>query len=259
MTGQGNNLDILKGWLADVLLVTSFLTRLPVPLRPESKNRLLAEAAWAFPVAGLVVGAAGGLALLCGFQLGLHPLASSLLAIAASVLVSGALHEDGLADVADGFGGGREVEDKLRIMRDSRVGSYGVLAMVFSVGLRAAVLAGMTAPSGAALALIAAAAVSRGTVVAVMSKMDAARSDGLAAGAGKPSGETMMVALTLSAVAAFVLLGAGGWIALVAAFAAAAVMAGLARRQIGGQTGDALGAVQQVSEIAVLMSIGAMA
>ena len=258
MPGPTDNLSIVKNWYADVLLVLAFLTRLPVPVPATAAGRPLSAAAWAFPVAGLLVGGLAALVLLSGHQLGLPPLISALLAVAASARVCGALHEDGLADVADGFGGGRAVEDKLRIMRDSRIGSYGVLALVFSVSLRAAALAALASPVMAVLALLAAAAISRGVVVAVMNRLDQARTDGLAAGAGRPSGEQAMVALAIAAATGFVLLGAGGWLALGVALAAAAVLSALANRQVGGQTGDVLGAVQQVSEIAVLLSVAAL-
>ncbi len=143
MTNRGNYLDILKGWGGDILLATAFLTRLPVPVNEVSGKRPLADVAWAFPVVGILVGTLAGLALVVGFQFGQHPLVCGLLAIGTSVLVSGALHEDGLADVADGFGGAQKISDKLRIMHDSRIGSYGVLALVFSIALRTGALAGM--------------------------------------------------------------------------------------------------------------------
>jgi len=253
-----NNLNILKQWLHDVLQGAAFLTRLPVPLKTEAQSRPLAAVAWAFPVIGLLIGGLAGLALSAGFQLGLHPLVCGLLAIGLQVLVSGALHEDGLADVADGFGGGAEVSDKLRIMRDSMLGSYGVLALVFSVSLRAGALASMATPTTAVLALIAAAVVSRAMVVALMSQMEMARTDGLASGAGKPTSEGMMVALGLAAVSTFLLLGAAGWIVLAAAAAAAFGVALLAKRQIGGVTGDVLGAAQQVTEAVVLLTAAAV-
>lgn len=258
MGGQDNSLNIIRKWGQDILLAMAFLTRLPVPVGKASASRPLSDVAWAFPMVGLITGAVAGFALLLGFQLNLHPLVCGLLAIGASTVLTGALHEDGLADVADGFGGGRKVADKLRIMRDSQVGSYGVLALIFSVALRTGALAGMLTPTTAVLALIAAAALSRGLVAVVMSQMEMARTDGLGAGAGRPSGEGAMVALGLGAVSAFLLLGALGWIVLGVAIAAAAAMAWIAKRQIGGQTGDVLGAVQQVSEAAALLCVAAM-
>ncbi len=255
MTNKGNYLDIIRSWGGDILLAMAFLTRLPVPVNEAAGKRPLADVAWAFPVVGMFVGTLAGLALAVGFQFGQHPLVCGLLAIATSVLVSGGLHEDGLADVADGFGSAQKVSDKLRIMHDSRIGSYGVLALVFSIALRTGALAGMTTPTTAVLALITAGALSRSLVVAVMSQMDMARSDGLGASAGKPTSESTLVALGLAATTTFLLLGAEGWVILAVALASATFMGFLAKRQIGGQTGDVLGAVQQVTEAAVLLSV----
>lgn len=255
MATSDKNLNILSRWMGDILLALAFLTRLPVPVGEANQKRQLAEVAWAFPVVGILVGVIAAGALLLGFQFGQHPLVCGLLAIGVATLITGALHEDGLADVADGFGGGHTVPDKLRIMRDSQVGSYGVLALIFSVALRIGALAGMNTPTVAALALIAAAVLSRALVVAVMSQLDMARTDGLGAGAGKPDGEDTLVALGLAALVVFLLLGAGGWIVLALAVVAAAVVAWIAKRQIGGQTGDVLGTVQQVTEAVVLLSV----
>jgi adenosylcobinamide-GDP ribazoletransferase len=253
-----NNLNILGRWLQDIMLAAAFLTRLPVPLSTDAKGRPLADVAWSFPVVGLLVGGLAGLALLFGFQLGLHPLVCGLFAIGLQVLITGALHEDGLADVADGFGGGAKLSDKLRIMRDSSIGSYGALALIFSIGVRAGGLASMMTPTTALLALMTAAAVSRAMMVALMSQMEMARTDGLAAGAGKPAHDKMLVALGLAAVSAFLLLGAAGWSVLVVAALAALVVGWIAKRQIGGLTGDVLGATQQVTEAAALLCVAAV-
>lgn len=253
-----NNINILQQWAADVAQGAVFLTRLPVPSGGQAPTRSLADVAWGFPLVGLLVGGIAALTLTLGFQLGLHPLVCGLMAIAAQALATGALHEDGLADVADGFGGGQTVADKLRIMRDSTIGSYGALALVLSVALRGATLAGMMSPTLAALALLAAAVVSRAMMVILMNQMDMARTDGLAVAAGKPTFETMLVAVGLAATVVFLLLGAAGWLVLGIAGLAALGMGWLARRQIGGLSGDVLGATQQVSEIAVLLSVAAV-
>ena len=255
MEGRDNNLSTLGRWIKDVLLAVVFLTRLPVKLNEDAQKRQLADVVWAFPVVGVLVGVLASLALLISFQLGLHPLACGLIAVATQVLVTGALHEDGLADVADCFGGGYKVVDKLRIMRDSQLGTYGVLALVISVTFRAGLIAGMTTQTMAVLALISAGAVSRALVALAMNQLEMVRTDGLATGAGKPTNEATLVTLGLGAAAAFLLLGASGWIVLAVAFGTAVMMGLLAKRQIGGQTGDVLGTVQQVTEAAVLFSI----
>ena len=154
MKARHNNLNIISRWMKDVLLAVVFLTRLPVKLGEDTESPKLAEVIWTFPVVGVFIGALASFVMLIGFQLGLDPLICGLLAVAAQALITGALHEDGLADVADGFGGGNKVVDKLRIMRDSCVGTYGVLALVFSVAIRASLIASMTTQTIAVLALI---------------------------------------------------------------------------------------------------------
>lgn len=256
MDSEGTIFRTAGGLARQLRIAAAFLTRLP--LRLEG-GEVLAEAAWAFPVVGAGVGLAAAAGLGAAFWLGLHPLACALVGLAVGVLATGGLHEDGLADTADGLGGGRTRADKLAIMRDSRIGAYGVLAIVFSVGLRAAALSGMFTPTSAAFALIVAGALSRALVVAVMAGMDPARSDGLAVDAGRPGTAGTAAALVIAVALAAVLIGpaAALW-ALAAGAAAAAALAGLARSRIGGYTGDVLGAVQQVAEVAVLLVVAAV-
>ncbi|MHA1598008.1 MAG: adenosylcobinamide-GDP ribazoletransferase [Alphaproteobacteria bacterium] len=258
MQNAGTNLDILTAWIRDARTAAVFLTRIPVPMSEDAEARPLAAVAWAFPIVGIAVGGIAGVTLMAASSLGLYPLICGLLALAMGIIATGALHEDALADVADGFGGGADAESKMEIMRDSRIGAYGVLALVFSVAIRAAALASMTGPGTAALALIAAATVSRGLMAAALYQLPAARGDGLGAAAGKPTIESTTVALAIAAVAAFVLLGAAGWIVLAVAGVAAVCVGWLAMRQIGGHTGDVLGSICQVSEIAVLVAVSAL-
>ena len=261
MPGAEKNITILLGWSRDVLIAVGFLTRLPVarmlPSDPDQAPRQLADVAWAFPAVGVIVGGLAAAALMVAHSLGVHPLASALIGLAVGVAATGALHEDGLADLADGFGGGAKKKDKLRIMRDSAIGTYGMLALIFSVGIRAAALAGMAGAGTAAMSLIAAACISRALVVGVMTGLPAARDDGLGSSAGKPETGTFLTALAIAAVAAFVLGGAAAWILLAAGGLATLAMMALAKAQIGGQTGDVLGATQQVSEIAILLAAAA--
>ncbi|KMW58062.1 Cobalamin synthase [Candidatus Rhodobacter oscarellae] len=236
----------------DIAEAVGLLTRLPVRLRGVPRG---AAAAWAYPVAGLLVAAIGAsVAWLAG---GLPPAMTAGLALAAMVIVTGALHEDGLADTADGLWGGWTRDRRLEIMRDSRIGAYGVLALVFGVGLRWAALAAIAGAGPLWPALLAAGALSRAPMVAVMYALPNARGDGLAAATGRPGGATLWVAI-------FVGLGlaglAIGWAVLPAALACGAISAALAlvaRAKIGGQTGDILGATQQTSEIAILAVLAA--
>lgn len=241
-------------WLADVKVCLGLLTRIPILGDTGDDTRAqLARASWAFPIVGALIGAIGAAVFAAASTLGLPPWTAALLAVGATVAVSGGLHEDGLADVADGFGGALARENKLAIMLDSRIGTYGTLALIFSVALRAAALAAIADPWPAAAALVAAHAGARACLPAVMRALPLARADGLAARAGMPETATAAIALGLAALVVFATLGVGtGVLAILAATAAAAAVAGLARRQIGGYTGDVLGAVQQCAEITLL-------
>ncbi len=246
----------LAGWGRDCCVSGTFLTRLPFPsVQGGNKKGRLGAASRAFPLIGAVIGVIAGLALMAAAGLGLHPLVCALIALAVSVLVTGALHEDGLADVADGFGGGGTKAAKLKIMHDSRIGTFGVLAVVFSVAIRAGTLAGLSGPGLGAAALIAAAALSRGFLPAAMHFMEPARKSGLAAKAGTPDREGWMKGLALGALLSFLFLGPwGGVLALAGGALAAAFIAWLSDRQIGGITGDVLGAQQQAAETVILMA-----
>lgn len=243
-------------WLDELGLAYVFLTRLPWP-RPIRDPRPLMAASWAFPLVGGLVGMIAGVSFALADTVGLPGGAAALIALAAAALVTGALHEDGLADLADGFGGGRDADSKRRIMRDSRIGSYGVLTLVLVVGLKAACLGAMDADS-AVLALIAAHAVARGVVPALTRALPFAAGDGVGRSAGKPGRAGALWAAALAVAVAVFVLPAGIGLAAALAAAGAAVLVGfLARRQIGGVTGDVLGAAEQAAEAAAIAAIAA--
>ncbi|WP_245308749.1 adenosylcobinamide-GDP ribazoletransferase [Aurantimonas sp. 22II-16-19i] len=232
------------------------------PLPDEPAPYRLGDDAHAFPLVGLIAAAPAALLLLVLPALGLSPLACGILALAALVAMTGALHEDGLADVADGLGGHHRRERALDIMHDSRVGSYGAIALVLSLGLRAALLAELCAarPLAAALALLAASAASRGAMAAFWGRTPPATGTGLAARAGQPARDKAMASLAIGAAMA---VGLALPFASLPSVAAAIALPALALllfrsfviRRIGGQTGDCLGAAQQLCEIAVLIGL----
>lgn len=234
-------------------LAASFLTRLPLPDCGVCPPGALARAMRLFPLVGAGVGLGAGLVFSLGHAL-LPALPAALLAVLAAVLLTGALHEDGLADTADGLGarGGRE--KRLEVMRDSRTGAYGVLALLFTIGLRAAALAAAPSALAGLGALVAAAAWSRALIPAAMQVMPPARTDGLGAGAGVPDATVAATAAVLGLVLAVGGLGLAAPVAVLAGLAAAWAVVALARRTLGGFTGDVLGAVQQAAEMAVLLA-----
>lgn len=249
--------------LTDVAIFLRFYARLPLGDGVHAPLDF-ARMAPALPIAGAVIGTMGAAGLLVARLCHLPPLVCALMAVAVLSLVTGALHEDGLADVADGFGGGATRESKLAIMRDSRIGAYGVLALCLSVVLRIAALASLLERSVAlaAVALIFAGAVSRVAGLAPMMRLPPARADGLGATVAAPGREVWIRACVVAAAfglgPCFAGAGAGQVaVAILAAFVVAAFIANLAKKQIGGYTGDVLGAAQQLAEIAILATLSA--
>ena len=246
----------------DLLAAVQFLTRVPVRVDVVDDAQLARAVAWFPAVGGLVGLVVGGVAALLVGPLGALP--ACVLGVASGVLVTGALHEDGLGDVADGFWGGWEPERRMTIMRDSRLGTYGVLAVVLGVLLRVALLAAIVEADGPATLLASAVlahVLSRAGALVLMVTQPRARPDGLGAAylAELATARTWLgaVVTSLAAVAAlspFVQPPAG--LAAIGAVAAAGVLvARTAARKVGGITGDVLGAAQQVGELACLTAI----
>ena len=247
------------GLATDLKVGILFCTRLPLPHAEPIESGDVARAGWAFPLVGALVGGIGALAYGLALEVRLPPLLAAALALAATLLLTGCLHEDGLADTMDGFGGGRYRERKLDIMRDSRLGTYGTCALVMSLVLRIAAVAAIASPAAAALTLVAAHAGARATLPAFMRFVPPARPDGLSARAGQPSPQCVAIALLLGAAALGAALGlAAAAIAAILAAAVWIVMAWLSVRQIGGQTGDVLGALEQANEIVILLTAVAL-
>ncbi|APE45453.1 hypothetical protein BOO69_12085 [Sulfitobacter alexandrii] len=253
--------DISGPWQAyrpgDVVIALGLLTRLPLPASAFASlsGRAPARAAWAYPLVGLVIGGAGVAAAALATGVGLAPGVSAIFGLGVMVLLTGAMHEDGLADCADGFWGGWTRERRLEIMKDSQIGTYGVIALTLGLLLRWQLIATLIGAGTLAAGLIPAAMVSRGCMVWIMYRLPHARSGGLSRQTGTPPRLAMVGALILGAVAA---LFTGAWVCVIGASLAVTLASGaLAQAKIGGQTGDVLGATQQVVEITVLTAITA--
>jgi len=270
--------------LAQFRLATAFLTRLPVAksmgsdediftgdeadddasLNPMENPGQLAAAMWLFPLVGFGIGGTGAIVLGLLAWTGVPSMVAATLAIGAMIFLTGALHEDGLADIADGFGGGADKASKLRIMRDSRIGTYGVVAVAIVLIAKITALAAIAEwniGAGAA-ALIAATTWSRALFAPTMRWLSPARLDGLGATAGSPGEGTSWLGLILAiSLSTLVLLTPAGFgvIPILAVGGLAAFMVGwIALKQIGGYTGDVLGAGQQAAEAATLVAASAI-
>jgi adenosylcobinamide-GDP ribazoletransferase len=257
--------------LSSILSAAGFLSRLPMyKLMPvmgiENPDNDFARTSRFFAPAGLIVALPAGILALVLSHTALSPFLIAALAIAALTASTGALHEDGLGDIADGLAGGATRERKLEIMRDSRIGTFAAVALILSVLIRVAALSAfLTADGGLRflLAFLAIAAVSRGGIVWLWAYLPPAREAGLSRSQGMPStGDaqfSLMLSIAIGLVFLLPLFGLARTLFILALGALALVAwGGICRRQIGGHTGDALGAAQQICEIALLLA-GAIA
>jgi adenosylcobinamide-GDP ribazoletransferase len=254
-------------FVTDLARSLAFLSRLPVPSRFfTGHDGSVSRACRAFPAAGFLValGPALLLWLTAAPQTGLL---SALLALGFMAVLTGGLHEDGLADSTDGLLGGRDKERALAIMKDSRTGAYGVIALILSFGIRATALAALAAIAGAALAalaLLAAAALSRALMIWHWSQLPPARENGTAVAVGHPLPNACTLALVIGVGANLPLLLAGlSPISLLLALAACALavfrFTHFVRGAIGGHTGDTIGASQQITETTLLAALALLA
>ncbi len=241
-----------RAWCDDAAAAVHFLTRLP-PFGSRHGAFSLDSGARILPWAGAAIGVVIGSCYWLLRVANVPAWGAASIALAAGAMLTGGLHEDGLADTADGFGGGATRARKLEIMDDSRIGTYGVLALVFVVALKIGVLSGLSGIDGWKT-LIAVHAIARTALPFVALGLPYARPGGLAASAGRPSVENtaiaglfgvVIAALTLPFVVAAVVVAATGVLVLAMRF--------LAQRQIGGYTGDVLGATEQLAEATVLL------
>jgi adenosylcobinamide-GDP ribazoletransferase len=252
----------MRARLAQAQVALMLLTRLPAGRLPAGAPvPTLAQAVWAYPIAGAVVGALGAGAFGAASILGLPAAIAGTIALAAMILATGGLHEDGLADVADGFGGGQERARKLDIMRDSRIGSYGTLALILALLLRVQAIASVAQFGilSVMAALVVIEVASRAGLGVLLRAMPPARAQGLGQLAGSPPRAAVGVSLALGAGALAIGFGAGqGGAVLGAIVLAQALVALLAMRQIGGQTGDVMGAAQQGAALAAWLVLVAV-
>lgn len=257
---------IIMNLLDDLRICLIFFTRLPLRWRGDLPRERITSAFRAAPFSGLVIGFVAWAGYALGSFVGLDPYAAGFLAVGAHLLATGAFHEDGWADTFDGLGGGADRAAKLEIMRDSRIGTYGAAALTVALVLKALLIAEISAYLDTLVALMAAAVLAKTAVVVVMRATPAAAEDGQSAAAGRPAAGDVAFALGAGAVMTLLLAAVAGPIkalvvapaAVLAAAAAAAAVATTARRQLGGQTGDVLGACAVAAELAALCAFAAL-
>ena len=246
--------------LAATLRSLAFLTRLPPVSRAFSGTHGLGADAHAFPLAGLIAAIPSAALVLAADGVGLSPATTAVAASGLLVFVTGGLHEDGLGDVADGLGGHHPKARALAIMKDSRIGAYGALTLILALGFRVALLAELVARDAgmAALVLVLVAGASRGAMAWLWSSLPSADPGGLADRMGRPSAETgRRAALTAAGILFAPTLVVAGLLAAILPLLAGVLALGQFRkfliRRLSGQTGDCLGAAQQITEMAMLL------
>ena len=241
-----------------LLLAVQLLTRVPVPLREPPPEARSGAAARYYPLVGAAVGAFAG-AVFWAAHLVLPLGLALVLATAASLLATGAFHEDGFADACDGLGGGRTRERALEIMRDSRLGTYGAAGLGLMLAAKVLALAALP-PDAIPGLLVAAHAASRSSAVLALATGDYAREVGIARPvSGTVGAGSLAFALAIGAAAVALPLAALGPGALLAGLAGLAVghvaMRAAYERKLGGYTGDCLGGVQQTSELGMYVGV----
>lgn len=236
------------------LLALGFLTRLPLPVIKGFDPAELNDAARYFPLVGMMVGLLAALVLMASLHLHLPVMVAISLSMVASVWLTGAFHEDGLADTLDGLGGGWTKEQALTIMKDSRIGSYGAIALVLALLLKLVSLSHISLEILPCV-LLAAHAVSRLAAVLVIASQEYVREEGKAKPlAHKLSATSLGVAL-FTGFAPLALLPAGLWLALVPVVLVWLWFSRKLRHRLGGYTGDCLGAMQQFTELAFYLGV----
>lgn len=240
-----------QNWLYDILVAGTLLTRLPLPQAPQSAFKRQADGVWAFPIVGLLIGLLSCIVGAISFGLGLSAPITAGLMIGAGIILTGAMHEDGLADCADGFWGGFNPDRRLEIMKDSQIGTYGVLALLVTIGLRWLALSAVISTGFAGI--VVASILSRGVMPAVMAVLNNARNSGLSHSVGRPTQQTALISFGIASVIAILLIGLNATGAIVVTVIVAFAIARLAKAKIGGQTGDVLGATQVLAETVILL------
>ncbi len=244
--------DITPRLVPDLLSAAALLTRLPLP----DHRGTGAASAWAWPVVGAGLGAFAALVAALALWIGLTPGVVAALVLAVGALLTGGLHEDGLSDTADGLFGGWTKERRLEIMKDSRVGSYGVLALLLVTLARWSALTTLFG-AGEIWALVAVGAASRAPMAVIMGALPNARGAGLSHATGRPSSGVALAGALLAAAVALVVTGWAALPMLALVAGVSLLLARSARARIGGQTGDILGAAQQLAEAAGLAVLAA--
>ncbi|MEG3348656.1 adenosylcobinamide-GDP ribazoletransferase [Novacetimonas sp. GS1] len=243
---------------ADIVCGVGLLTRLPMGwLARDGLPYSMTRCVWTWPIIGALCGMMGAGVVVALSHLRIAPLPAATIAVAVQLLLTGGLHEDGLADMVDGFGGGATRARKLEIMRDSRIGSYGMMALALALLARVGAISAL--PTGLAIMVLpVTGALARAAMAGLLVMLPPARSDGVAATMGHIPWPALLACVLPPVMLAPWLLGTwAGTVAICATLALGGGMALLAHRQISGHTGDVLGATACLGECVLLAVVPA--
>jgi len=248
-----------QDWMDDLQVCLTSLTRIPIPGGLVISNPSLAQATRFFPVIGALIGLIGVIVVTVSDVLGLPFGASILIALLSLSFITGGVHEDGLADTADAIAGRvNGLEQQLESTRDRRVSTVGVLSLIFAVALKWAALTTLSV-SGAAVALFTMAVVSRGALPIYMRYMIPAERDGISTSAERPEFDRATISVILTLIVSFFTVGFWPTISIIIVLVVVtgAAVWGL-KRLFSNHTGDVFGALQQISEICVILTIATL-
>ncbi|MCY4300373.1 MAG: adenosylcobinamide-GDP ribazoletransferase [Aestuariivita sp.] len=238
---------------SDIIVALTLLTRLPLGNFLQADFDRQASATWAFPIAGLAVSSIAAIIAFVTLSMGFNAALVAGLTLISLIITTGGLHEDGLADTVDGFWGGHSIESRLEIMSDSTIGTYGILALISTIGLRWISLTLLLPVS--ILPLLAVAALSRAGMSAMMAWVPLAKKSGISAAIGAPPVASVATAACIALTVGWLILGAAILPVALIAILVFSSIAILTQQKICGQTGDVLGAAQQVCETVCLVFI----
>ncbi|MHC3127648.1 hypothetical protein OB03_10330 [Brevundimonas sp. GN22] len=238
-----------------------FLTRIPTLQLDDFQPEWIQQSARYYPAVGVVVGGVSGCVLWLACLIW-SPWIAAVLAVAAGMALTGCFHEDGLADTADGIGGGQTRSRRLEIMKDSRLGTYGASVLFMNLALRILCVGTLasTSPLLGLSCVLAANVMGRSIAVIAMAAMPYGGDPGMAK-EGKPDRTTVLnvvIAFSVGALALLPFTPLQATIAVAVGIAVAAIPACLAWRLLGGRTGDVLGAIEQAFEIGFLLAMAAI-
>ena len=243
---------MIRKYVEDILVALSLLTRLPIKVPRHAFDRAHL-AVWAYGIPGFIWAlSVWSIAILCqagGLPLGI----ATALGLTTGIIITGAIHEDGLADSVDGLWGGWDPESRLEVMLDSRLGAYGAIALISCILVRWQLITSVFQLNVTFTALVLAGCLGRSVLPVIMAMFAPARKKGLSYSVGRPSGPNIYIAFVTMTLFAFISLGAKGLILCILAATTALMCALIAKLKVGGQSGDILGAIAIITEIIVLV------